>query len=99
MQVLELNISDSTVERLHGIRRLLGLRTSRELFQNALVILCWIASEKQEGRAIVSVDRKTGAHKELTLPSLKRAAKNPIFDLQIDHSFTELKAEFNGALK
>ena len=99
MQVLELNISDSTVERLHGIRRLLGLRTSRELFQNALVILCWIVSEKQEGRAIVSVDRKTGAHKELTLPSLKRAAKNPIFDLQIDHSFTELKAEFNGALK
>ncbi len=99
MQILELDISDSTLDRLQRIRRLLGLRTTRELFQNALVILCWIVSEKQGGRAILSIDRKTGAQKELTLPSLKRVARNPVFDLEIDGGLTELKDEFAAALR
>lgn len=99
MQILELDISDSTLDRLQRIRRLLGLRTTREVFQNALVILCWIVSEKQGRRAIFSIDRRTGAQKELTLPSLKRVAMNPVFDLEIDRGLAELKDEFADALR
>jgi hypothetical protein len=99
MRTHQLDISDLATQRLKDIRRLLGLRNNTELFQNALVILSWIASEKQERRAIVSVDKKTGAQKELCLPSLKRAVRNPVYDLHVERSFTELKDEFAAALK
>lgn len=99
MRLLELDVSDSTAKRLRDIRRLLGLRTTREVLQNALVILCWMASEKQQGRTIVSVDRETGAQKELDLPSLKHAAINPVFNLQLEQKLDEVRDEFANARK
>ncbi len=99
MQVLEIDISDMAGERLKDIRRLLGLRTTRELFQNALVILYWVASARQKGQTIVAIDQETGEHKELTLPFLKRTAKNSASDLQIDQSPAVLGDEFAEFLK
>lgn len=99
MKTPQLDISDSAAEGLKDMQHLLGLRTFRDLFQNALVILCWVASEKQDGRAIVSIDRKTGLQKELSLPSLNRATRNPVYDLNIERSLSELKDEFASALK
>lgn len=99
MRLLELDVSDSTAERLRDIRRVLGLRTTRDLVQSALAILGWMASEKQQGRTIVSVDRETGAQKELDLPSLKHAAINPAFNLQLEQKLDEVRDEFADARK
>lgn len=55
-----------------------GLRTNKELLNNALTLLKWAARERSRGRTIASVNEQTGNYNELDMTFLETAASEAL---------------------
>lgn len=51
-----------------------GVKTHRELFNNALTLLDWATEQTMQGRTIASLDPQTKQARELLMPVLKYSA-------------------------
>lgn len=71
---LQVEMEKSEVEELEELLKIGGLRTKRDLFNNALTLLKWAAREKAKGHAICSVTSNGQLQKELELPFLEAVA-------------------------
>ena len=63
------------MEQLAGLNELQdagGLRTKKELLDNALTLLKWAVRQKRQGHLIISMNPETGAVRELEVPYLER---------------------------
>ena len=66
-----------TKQQFHEFEQLMqsgGLKTNRDLLNNAITLLKWAAREKAKGAAIVSINESEGSCKELQLPFLENVA-------------------------
>jgi len=73
---LQIEIDQDQMDDLERLLKLGGLRTKKELLNNALTLLKWAARERGRGCAIASVNPQTGIYKELEMPILESIATN-----------------------
>ena len=71
---LQVEMDKEHMEDLEELLKLGGLRTKRDLLNNALTLLKWAAREKAKGNSLCSVDPSGRLHKELELPFLEMVA-------------------------
>jgi hypothetical protein len=59
---------------LEALMAEVGVRTKKDLFNNALTLLEWALRERKAGRVIASVDGPGKNYKELLMPILEGAS-------------------------
>ena len=72
---LHFDIDEEWLRELEELRSLGGLRTKKELLNNALTILRWAARQRLNGRTIVSVGAD-GTEREFEMPYLEAVASS-----------------------
>jgi metal-responsive CopG/Arc/MetJ family transcriptional regulator len=68
---IQLELPEEQVEALDQLSEQLGIRTRKELFNNALTLLEWAVQERKAGRFIASVDEDQTRLREILLPVLQ----------------------------
>lgn len=68
---VQLELPEEQVEALDQLSEQLGIRTRKELFNNALTLLEWAVQERKAGRFIASVDEDQTRLREILLPVLQ----------------------------
>ncbi len=71
---LQVEIEQEQMEVLEELLKLGGLRTKRDLLNNALTLLKWAAREKSKGNSICSASPNGHLQKELEMPFLETIA-------------------------
>lgn len=71
---LQVEMDKEHMEEFEELLKLGGLRTKRDLLNNALTLLKWAAREKAKGNSICSVGSDGQLQKELELPLLEAIA-------------------------
>lgn len=71
---LQIEIERHAMDELEDLQKLGGLKTKRDLLNNALTLLKWAAREKSKGHSICSASSDGHIHKELELPFLETVA-------------------------
>jgi len=72
---LQFEIDEDWLRDLEELQKLGGLRTKKELLNNALTLLRWAARQRLNGRTIVSVGQD-GSERELEMPYLEAVASS-----------------------
>ena len=75
MSRIQFELSDDKVAELEKLMAESGIKTKKELFNNALTLLEWAIKERKAGKTIASVDEKTNRYKELLMPVLSTVTK------------------------
>jgi len=83
MMRLNFDITDEENEKLEIMKGLIGVRTKKALFENAMSLLTWAVIQRRKGRIISSVhkDRLLGSPdeglvlRELVMPCLDNVKK------------------------
>ena len=70
MTRVQFELSDERAKDLEELMRRSGIRTKKDLLNNALTLLEWAIEEKKAGRSIASIDEKEKKYKELVMPVL-----------------------------
>jgi hypothetical protein len=65
---IQIELSDENLSRYEKLMEKCGVRTKKDLINNALTLLEWAIRERENGRVIASVDEKTEKYKEVLLP-------------------------------
>lgn len=68
---LQVEIDEDQMKELESLAELSGVRTKKDLLNNALTLLKWAARQRMEGYTIQSVNRAEGIVKELEMPLLE----------------------------
>ena len=76
---VQFDFSDKQVRQMEQLQKDAGVRTKKELVDNALTLLAWAIREKRAGRIIASID-EAGRSFEVLLPALENAASGPPTD-------------------
>src|ERR1700676_1241598 len=71
MTRIQLDVSDEKVAELEKLMSTVGLKTKKELLNNALTLLEWAVKERAAGRIIASVDEHGDKYKEILMPVLQ----------------------------
>ena len=87
---LQVEIDQAHMEEIEELLRLGGLKTKRELLNNALTLLKWAVREKAKGNSICSASPNGLIQKELELPFLETVAAT------VHRAATTAAAEVNG---
>ncbi len=69
----QLDFDDQGEKLVLELERRTGVRTHRELFNNALTLLDWATEQAMQGRTVASLDMQTKQSKELLMPVLRYA--------------------------
>ena len=70
---LQVEINQEQLAGLNELQDAGGLRTKKELLDNALTLLKWAVRQMREGNLIISMNPQTGALRELEVPYLEKA--------------------------
>lgn len=70
---IQFDLPDSKVEELDKLMLAAGIKTRRELFNNALSLLEWALRQRKEGRVIASINEESKSYRELSTPILDSA--------------------------
>jgi hypothetical protein len=76
MTRIQIELSEQANLELEALMEEVGLRTKKDLINNALTLLEWAIRARQEGWRIVALNEKEGKLKELVLPILENAARS-----------------------
>ncbi len=71
---IQLDFDDQGVATLNRLKFLTGLKTHKDLFNNALTLLHWAIEQLAQGRLVASVDEGHENYRELQMPALQHAA-------------------------
>jgi hypothetical protein len=69
---VEAEIPDEQHRRLEALMEEAGIKTMKDLLNNALTLLEWSLKETRSGRIIASVDESNRQYKQLGMPILER---------------------------
>jgi hypothetical protein len=78
---MQFEVSDARFKQLQELMEACGIESQKDLFNNALSLLEWAATERNQGRIIASVDEKEKRYKELSMVVLENAKRNPHFQI------------------
>jgi hypothetical protein len=70
---LQIDLDEAGVRTLNDLKRRTGLKTHKDLFNNALALLDWATRQVVEGRVVASVDPRNESYRELEMPALHHA--------------------------
>jgi len=68
---LQVELDRQLADEIGNLQFLGGLRTKKDVIENALTAFRWAAREKAAGCAIVAIDPKDGSYSELQMPVLE----------------------------
>jgi len=71
MTRIQFELSEDRNKELEALMEKTGIRTKKDLFNNALTLLEWAVKEKRSGRIIASVDEREKKFKEIVMPALE----------------------------
>jgi hypothetical protein len=71
---LQIEIDEAQMKELEKLAELSGVRTKKDLLNNALTLLKWAARQRMQGYAIQAVHHPDGIVKELEMPLLDTLA-------------------------
>ncbi len=71
----QMDLAPQQVDVLDNLMRIGGIRTKKELVNNALTILEWALEETAKGNAIASIDKDKNLVAELHMPILSAASR------------------------
>ena len=71
MTRIQFELSEDRNKELEALMEKTGIRTKKDLFNNALTLLEWAVKEKRSGRIIASVDEGEKKFKEIVMPALE----------------------------
>ncbi|MGH9635419.1 MAG: hypothetical protein ACRD72_11350 [Candidatus Angelobacter sp.] len=71
---IQVEVDDEAVNQIEELKRLTGLKTYKDLFNNSIAILWWATNQRRNGRIIASIDEQKHEFKELQMPVLEYAA-------------------------
>lgn len=84
MTRIQLELADEKVKELEELMSQVGLKTKKDLLNNALTLLEWAVRERSQGRIIASVDEEDEKYKEIVMPVLQnvpvRLTRNAVAD-------------------
>lgn len=72
---IQFELPEEKVAELKKLMDESGIKTRKDLLNNALMLLEWAISERRAGRAIVSVDEKKNRYKEVLMPILSSISR------------------------
>jgi hypothetical protein len=72
---IQFELPEDKVSELKKLMEESGIKTRKDLLNNALMLLEWAISERRAGRTIVSVDEKKNRYKEVLMPILSSIAR------------------------
>jgi hypothetical protein len=75
MTRINFEVSDEQNKAIKDLLAQTGLKTRVQLFNTAFTLLEWTVQERENGRAIVAMDERTGTYKELVMPGLPTPVK------------------------
>jgi hypothetical protein len=67
---VQFELPENKIKELETLMEEAGIRTKKDLFNNALSLLEWAIKERREGRIIASIDEKNHKYKEVIMPLL-----------------------------
>jgi hypothetical protein len=73
---IQIDFARSRVAELDELAERCGLKTRKDLINNALTLFEWAVEEVSKGRVVASVDEKEEKYREVTLPALRTAARH-----------------------
>jgi len=72
---LQFEINEDWLRELEELQKLGGVKTKKDLLNNAMTLLRWAARQRLNGRSIVSV-AEDGNERELEMPYLEAVASS-----------------------
>jgi len=75
MARIQFELSREKNEELEALMIRTGIRTKKDLINNALTIFEWAVNERARGRIIASVDEEEKKYKEILMPVLEHVAR------------------------
>lgn len=69
---IQLEIDDAGVIVLSDLRAETGVKSHKELFNNAISVLVWAVQQRRQGRIVASIDEQNKNFRELSMPILDR---------------------------
>lgn len=72
---IQLDLDEKGAKTLERLKRQTGVKTHKDLFNNAVTLLEWAVKQRQSGRIIASVDPAAENYRELQMPVLENAAQ------------------------
>jgi hypothetical protein len=74
---LQIDTAPAQDQLMEDLMQRAGLGSKKELFNNALTLFAWALDEVAKGRKIASVHEAEGHYRELQMPALMNAAREP----------------------
>lgn len=71
---IQLDFDEVGIKLIDDLKTQTGIRTHKDLFNNALTILSWAVHQRRNGRIIASLDEENENYRELQMPVLSSAA-------------------------
>jgi hypothetical protein len=71
---VQFEMTEEKYKEFEALMQKAGVRTKKDLLNNALVLLEWFIKEKEAGRVVASIDEKEQKYKEVVMPMLSAAA-------------------------
>src|ERR1700740_3348291 len=65
---IQFDLPDTKIADLDRIMEEGGIKTRKELFNNALSLLEWAIKQRKTGRVIAAVDETSDSYRELSMP-------------------------------
>lgn len=70
---VQFEMTDGKFKEFEELMKRVGVKTKKDLINNALTLLEWAVNERKTGRIIASVDEKEQKYKEVIMPILSGA--------------------------
>ena len=65
---LQFEVPEEQNKNIETLMKEVGLRTKKDLFNNAITLLNWAVKQYKAGRIIVSIDEQKESYRELAMP-------------------------------
>lgn len=65
---LQFEVSKEKNKKIETLMQEVGLKTKKDLFNNAMTLLNWAVKQYKAGRVIASVDEQMESYRELAMP-------------------------------
>jgi hypothetical protein len=84
MNRIQIEFSDERISQIEKLMEKCGIRTKKDLINNALTLLEWAARERESRRIIASIDESEDKYKEVLLPIFSNITPNAIETQQVE---------------
>lgn len=71
---IQLDLDEKSMKLLDNLKTAIGVKTHKELFNNAITLLDWAVRQRSNGYVIAALDDENKTFRELQMPALEHVA-------------------------